>query len=102
MTDAFVQEVSIGVRRALFTRLKGRGFTQDELTSLVATAAKAVVDKSYVADLAAIVAAPGELRDWAPDPEPEDTDGDGVITRYDQARANARQRVRDLLLAGGA
>lgn len=61
MTDAFVAEVTRSIRRSLFHRIKGYGFSQDELTRIVSGATKETVRRAYVADLAGLAAAADSL-----------------------------------------
>lgn len=61
MSDTFVSEVTRSIRRSLFSRFKGLGISQSELTNLVAGSTKAALERAQVADLAAVAAAAGPV-----------------------------------------
>lgn len=60
--EAFVADVTTSIRRSLFQRLKTHGFSQSELTGIIAGAAKAAVLRARVSDLATLA---GAARDMA-------------------------------------
>lgn len=63
MTDAFVAEVTQSIRRTLFHRLKGWGFSQDELTNIVSGATREAVRRAQVAPLAQLAHAAQPVAD---------------------------------------
>lgn len=93
MTDPFVDDVTRSIRRTLFHRLKGYGFSQSELTSIVAGATKEAVRRSQVEPLVAVTMAAGGLRAALQAAAPDDP----ALSAFTTATAATPGPVRDLL-----
>lgn len=94
MTDAFVSEVTGSIRRSLFHRLKAFGFSQDELTGIVAGATREAVRRAQVADLAAITRAAGPVAAALETAAPDDP----ALAAFAAARVAVDPAVSDLLV----
>lgn len=96
MTDTFVADVTGSIRRSLFHRIKGYGFSQDELTLIVSGATRAAVQRAKVADLAAVAAAAGPLRTALETASP----GDPALDAFATATTGLSPDVMELVDPG--
>lgn len=94
--DAFVASITVTIRRALFQKLKGLDISQSDLTALVATAARETVDKTYVADLAAIAVAGGAAAEAYGESAPVGDPMDPAVIAWRERRDRAPALVREL------
>lgn len=93
MTDAFVDDVTRSIRRSLFHRLKGFGFSQDELTGIVSGATKEAVRRAQVADLTAVARAAGSVAAALETAAP----GDPALADFAAAKASVGSPVLELV-----
>jgi hypothetical protein len=93
MTDTFIADVTGSIRRSLFHRLKAHGFSQHELTNIVAGATRAAVLRARVADLATVLAAAAPVVAALEAASP----GDPALTTFNTVKSGRDQAVQDLL-----
>lgn len=93
MTDAFVADVTRSIRRTLFHRLKGYGFSQDELTNIVSGATRAAVERAQVAPLVTLAGAAGPVVAALQAAAPSDP----ALAAFTAASAGVPGPVMDLL-----
>lgn len=95
MPDAFVADVTSSIRRSLFRRLKDHGFTQSELTGIIAGAAKRAVERARVAELADLARRSGSMAAALEAAAPDDP----ALLAYRDATAGLPDDVAGLVLA---
>lgn len=96
--DAFVASITTSIRRSLYQRLKTLPLSDTEMTTLLATATRAAIDRSYVADLAAIAVAGGPLAAALADTVPEGDPQSPEVVAWRQRRDRAPLLVREMLM----
>lgn len=96
--DAFVASISTSIRRSLYQRLKGLNLSQTELTALLATATRTAVERTYVAELAAVATAGAAGAEAYAAAMEEGDPLDPAVIAWRERRDSAPLLVRELFL----
>lgn len=92
--NAFVGAVKTRIRRSLFTRLRGLGLPQDELTRVVSGGTLSVIDRAGVGDLAALAQASGPVVAALQVADPTNP----ALAEFNTVRERVRDDVSDLII----
>lgn len=92
--DVFVGAVKTRIRRSLFTRLRGLGLPQDDVTRIVSGGTLSVMDRAGVNDLAALAVASRPVVQALREAAPESP----VLAEFDSVRLGVREDVAQLFM----